>query len=464
VKPTLPNPEQEVLEPPILEEGVTQELNEKAARERTMARLRLLWDQRQFLMRVAWYGLLASTLLAFVVPKRYESTARIMPPDTQSTSGLAMLASLSARLGAMSSLGSFAGDLLGVKSSSALFVGILQSRTVEDRLVEQFDLKKVYRDRRIEDARNDLESNTKISEDRKSGIITLTATDKSPQRAQAMAQAYVKELDRLVAQVSTSAARREREFLENRLRVVKQELDQASVEFSQFASKNTAIDIKEQGKAMVEAAAILQGQLIAAQTELEGLRQIYTDNNVRVRALRARVSELQHRLEDLGGKDINASGDPARDKNELYPSIRKLPLLGVTYFDLYRHTRIAETVYELLTQQYELAKVQEAKEIATVKVLDVPVVPEKRSFPPRLPLIFLGTVLSLAFGMAWLLGSAHWEEIDQKDPGKMLAQEVLASLKPQAFWVSQNGSRLRAFSGRVWRRVGWYKAPGGRQE
>jgi len=458
VKPTLPNSEQEVLERPILEEAVTPELEEKAARERTMARLRLLWDQRQFLLGVVRYALLSSVLIAFLIPKRYESTARIMPPDTQSTSGLAMLASLSGRtgtgaMGAMGGLGSFAGDLLGLKSSSAIFVGILHSRTVEDRLIEQFDLKKVYWDRRIEDARDDLEDHTQISEDRKSAIVTVTVIDKDKQRATAMAKAYVKELDRLVAQVSTSAARRERIFLEGRLKAVKEELDRAAVEFSQFASKNTAIDIKEQGKAMVEAAAILQGQLIATQTELEGLRQIYTDNNVRVRAVRARISELQHRLEDLGGKDINASGDPAGDKNELYPPIRKLPLLGVTYFDLYRQTKIAETVYELLTQQYELAKVQEAKEIPTVKVLDVPVVPEKKSFPPRLLLIALSTSLALGLGMAWVLGAAQWDKTDPQDPRRALVLEVFQAAKAYMAWGSTNGSRLGAASSRLWNRL-----------
>jgi capsule polysaccharide export protein KpsE/RkpR len=390
--------------------------------------------------------LLLATLIAFLIPKRYESTARLMPPDNQSTSPLAMLVGLSART---SGLGTLAGDLLGLKTSSALFVGVLRSRTVEDRLIQQFDLKKVYWARRIEDAREELESHTKISEDRKSGIITITVTDKNPQRVRAMAAAYVEELNRLVAELTTSAAHRERVFLEQRLKVVKQELDQASVEFSQFASKNTAIDIQQQGKAMVEAAATLQGQLIAAQSELEGLKQIYTDNNVRVRALTSRIAELQRQLEKLGGKDAG----PGQQADSLYPSIRKLPLLGVTYYDLYRRTKIAEVVFELLTQQYELAKVQEAKEIPSVKVLDVPVVPEKKSFPPRLLLIFLGTVLSLAFGTAWVVGTTRWNQIDPQDPARVLAGEVLATLQARRLWVSQNGNRLRELSSRLRQRL-----------
>jgi capsule polysaccharide export protein KpsE/RkpR len=305
--------------------------------------------------------------------------------------------------------------------------------------------------------RAELEDHTQISEDRKSGILTITVTDRDPQRATAMAKAYVRELDRLVAEVSTSAARRERIFLEERLKAVKQELDAAAKDFSEFASKNTAIDIQQQGKAMVEAAATLQGQLIAAQTELEGLKQIYTENNVRVRAARARVAELRQSLEKMMGKDTVASGNAGADGDPLYPSIRKLPLLGVPYSDLFRRAKIAEVVFELLTQQYELAKVQEAKEIPTVKVVDEPVVPEKKSFPPRLLIMFLGTSLALAGGVVWVLGHARWAEIDAQDAGKILAQEVFTSLKAHSLWASQNGSRLRGGINKIWGRLGRHK-------
>ena len=105
--------------------------------------------------------------------------------------------------------------------------------------------------------------------------------------------------------MSTSSARRERIFLEGRLQAVNQDLEAAEKEFSQFASKNTAIDIKEQGKAMVEAAATLQGELIAARSELEGLRQLYADSNVRVRSVQARVAELENQLKKVGGEDAS---------------------------------------------------------------------------------------------------------------------------------------------------------------
>jgi uncharacterized protein involved in exopolysaccharide biosynthesis len=401
----------------------------------------LLWARRQLLLQTAVYAMLASSVIALLIPVQYQSVTRLMPPDSESGSELGMLAAAAGRGGiGVGALGGLAGDLLGMKTSGALFVGILGSETVQDRLIEQFQLKKVYgsSNSKIEDTRKALAQRTEISEDRKSGIISIGVTDHDPKRAAAMAQDYVGELDRLVALVSTSSARRERVFLEGRLEKVKADLDTAAKNFSDFASKNTAIDIPAQGKAMVEAAAVLQGQMIAAQAELSGLQQIYTDSNARVRALQARVNELNKKLNEIGGAgtDGNASAG-----NSLYPSIRRLPILGVTYADLYRQTKIQETVYELLTQQYELAKVQEAKEIPTVKVLDPALVPTKKSFPPRTMIVLVSTLLAIAVMTMWIVGRAQWAEVDSSDPRKVFATEVFTTLQARIPRFTRNGSR-----------------------
>jgi len=414
-------------------------------------RLRLLWNERRFLNRAAIAGLLLGTLIAFLLPKRFESTTQLMPPDSQSTSGVAMLAALTAKAGG--GFGGIAGDLLGMKSSGALFIGILRSRTVEDRLVERFELKRVYWTKLEESARRKLEENTAISEDRKSGIINIAVTDGDPKRAAAIAQAYAEELDRLVSQLSTSSAQREREFLETRLKGVQVDLEDAEKKLSQFSSKNGTIDIKEQGRAMVEAAATLEGQLIAVRSELEGLKQIYTENNVRVRATRARVAELQNQLDKIGGKGESSSTVNSGQADSLYPSIRKLPLLGVAFADLYRRTKVQEVVFEVLTQQYELAKVQEAKETPSVKVLDPARVPEKKSFPPRLLIMALCTFFALAAGIVLRLGKAHWHEVDPSDPGKVLAQEIFQAANAHMPWATPNGSRVQAATHRVWTRL-----------
>ena len=406
-----------------------------------LERLQLLWERRHTIFRFAVRGLSIGLLLAFLIPSKYDSVTQLMPPDNES-SGIAMLSALASKGG--EALGGYAGDLLGIKSSGALFIGVLRSRTVEDALVNKFDLRKVYWVRRMADARKELESRTSISEDRKSGIITISVRDHSPQRAQAMAQTYVDQLNLAVATLTTSSARREREFLETRLLTVKHDLDQAARDFSEFASKNTAIDISEQGKAMVEAAARLQGELIAAEAQRQGLEQIYSRNNARVRSVQANIDELQRQLEKLGGSVAKPSD--VDGSKSIYPSIRQLPILGVTYSDLFRRTKIQEAVYETLTKQYELAKVQEAKEIPTVTVLDPPNYPETRTTPHRLVVVAIGILLAMGIGCCWVTLPVLWSELDSTDQRKTLAESCLVGLRRdweavQKHWSTQGGEQ-----------------------
>ena len=383
------------------------------ARRRRIAKLALLWQERQFLLRCALAGIVGSTLLAFLLPIRYTSTTRLMPPD-QVGGGLATTLATLAKSGGSGSgssdLGMMGSELLGMRTTSDLFIGVLGSRTVQDDLINKFNLLKVYGDWHIEQARKDLKRRMSIDGDRKSGIVTIEVSDKDPIRAAAMARECVDQLNQIVVTLNTSSAHKERVFLENRLQQVQQDLEGAEQDFSKFASQNTALDVKEQGRAMLSAAAELEGQLIAAQTQLEGLRQIYTDSNVRVRSLQARIGEYRRQLQKLTGNADSGSGGaagqsaaPADQSGDLYPSIRKLPVLGVTWADLYRRTRVQEVVFETLTKQFEMAKVEEAREVPSIKVLDAADVPDERSFPPRLIVITAGTILITIFGVVWVL-------------------------------------------------------------
>jgi capsule polysaccharide export protein KpsE/RkpR len=425
---------------------------------------RLLWQKRAFLRRTVLLALIVTALLSLLIPKRYESKTRLMPPDQQSGSGLAALAALAGRGGGSGggggmgaalggSLGSMAGDLLGLKTSGALFVDMLQGETIQDDLIKKFNLRKIYWDRYWEDARKDLAKHTDIKEDRKSGVITITVTDRDPHRAQQMAEAYVQALNGLVSQVSTSSARRERMFLEQRLKTVKQNLEAAAQQFSQFASKNGTLDVPSQSKAMVESEANLEGQYIAAQSELEGLQQIYTDSNIRVRSLRARIAGLKQQIEAMSGNKADLTSSDSEIAGGM-PSIRKLPLVGVEWANLYREAKIQETVYELLTQEYEFAKVQEAKEIPTVNVLDAPLVPEKKSFPPRTAIVAVGTLFAFLIASAVIIGGEAWKQNQSAE--KRFFSEIWAQMfsanstsrgKLHEFWNrlgGKNGSTGKA--------------------
>ncbi|MGA9529278.1 MAG: hypothetical protein WBS24_14280 [Terriglobales bacterium] len=469
----------------------------------------LLWACRGTLGKALLAGLLAGMVAALLVRPRYESTAQLMPPDSQSASGMAALAALASK--SSGGMG-MAGDLLGARSSGALFVGILHSRTIQDRIVERFHLKDVYGDRLDEDARRELAENSGASEDRKTGIITLTVSDRERERAREMAAAYVEELNRLSAELSTSAAHRERVFLEERLVSVKRDLDQATRELSEFSSQNATVDVSAQAKALVEGAASLQGEMIAAEAQRQSLETIYTANNVRVRAAQARVNEIRKELERLGGsedtpepqpsqaKTFGVPADPVHTSSPVsgvppsqaplseaplpggptsagqtstgqtspgqtsvpslfsnsysYPSLRQLPLLGAKYADLYRSAKIQEAVFETLTQQYEIAKVQEAKETPSVKILDDASLPERRTFPPRTLMTGMCGLLGLIAASVWLLGERRWRSTDDGNLRKRFVMEVFHDMNSMMPWASPNGSRWQGATHKVWIRMG----------
>jgi capsule polysaccharide export protein KpsE/RkpR len=394
----------------------------------------VLWDRRRALLRVAAVALGLSLIIAFVIPKRYESTARIMPPDN-SNSGTAMLAALAGRsLGGLDGLGSLAASFLGAHGTSALFVDLLRSGTVSGDLIDRFGLQKAYHQRYRVDTAKYLARHTSIADDKKSGVITVTVTDTDPRRARDLAQGYLDELNRLVNRTSTSSAHRERIFIERRLDSVKSDLENAQQALSNFSSTHSTIDIHEQTRAMVDAGAKIEGELVATQGEVDSLRQIYGDSNIRVRSAEARIADLKRVLAKMGGtsEQLSPAGETAESgdsttgtaADELYPPLRQLPRLAVPYADLYRTVKVQEAVFELLTQQYEIARIQEAKDIPAVSVIDSPGIPEKKSFPPRLLLALLLTMFTIGVTAGGMLFEYRWMRVDPTDPRRQLADAI----------------------------------------
>lgn len=363
-----------------------------------------IWQRRRWLAMVTGLGMLLAVGYALSIPNQYTSTAQLMPPDQQALSSTSMLAALSGA-GPTANLG---GGLMSTRTPGETFIGILSSQTAQDDIIDHFDLRRVYHCKFYTDARKILTAKTAIDEDKKSGIINISVTDRDPKLARDVAESYVEELDKLVNSLSTSSARREREFLEQRLKTIKSDLDASSVELSQFSSRNATMNPQSQGQALFESATRLQGELITAQSELSGLKAMYSDDNVRVREARARIDELQSQLRKMGG--IGGKVDGADQKSDqLYPSIRELPILGVTYSDLSRQLAMQEGIYEILTKQYELAKVEEAKEIPTIKVLDEPQVSERKSSPHRSIIILVYILISAFAGIVWIAAVELWK-------------------------------------------------------
>ncbi len=401
-----------------------------------------LWRNRSFILQLTSIGVVFGLALAICIPSRFTATTQLMPPDALGGDGLGMAAIAAGMSDKAGGLGTAAADLLGFKSSGALFVAILKSRTVQDRMVDRFDLQRVYGSRYRVDARTTLADRTDISEDRKSGVIKIDVTDRDRTRAQEMAKTYVDELNRVVASSAMSSAARERAFIQERMAEVKKEMDASAAALAEFSSKNNTIDLKEQAKAMVDAVATVQGQLIAAQSDLKALESIYTADNFRVRSAKAQIAELNRQLNALdGGKQSHAT------LGELeYPTIRQLPTLGVTFEDLYRRNKIADAVYEALVQQYEMSKIQEAKDTPKVQMLDSPERPEIKSFPPRALIVLGSLIIAFVFGCGWVIASEQWHGIEETDSGKQLVIEVVNTIRMQPIWSSRPVLKFRQFS------------------
>jgi capsule polysaccharide export protein KpsE/RkpR len=398
----------------------------------------VLLRHRRFLGRAGAIALLANIVIAFLIPLRYQSTARIMPPET-SASGTALLGALAGRALGGDVLGGIAASLMGGHNTGFLFINLLQSDTVTSHLVDRFHLQSVYHKRYRVDACKALIRRTRIEQDKKSGVITITVTDASPQRARDMVQAYLDELNLMVNRTNTSSAHRERVFIENRLAAVRGELDKAQEALSNFSSTHMTVDLREQTRATVDAAAKLQGELIATKGELTSLREIYGDDNIRLRTAQARAANLKSELAKLGGTSaaLSKSSEDDTDSNYAqetsgdlsYPPLRQLPRLAVPYENLYRNARVQETVFELLTQQYEIAQIQEAKDIPVLSVIDSPGIPDKKSFPPRTLLILVLTIVELLAIAMFILVRFYWRAIDPADPRRKIAAEASDAIK-----------------------------------
>ena len=410
--------------------------------DRWMVRAALLWAKRVLLLRVFVVALAGGICIALLIPKEYKATARIMPPD-QGSSNSSLISLLSSRSSGAGPLGALLGGLFGPRTSTALFINLLESGTVTGHLVERFQLQSVYRKRYRVDAAKRLERNTSISDDKKSGVITITVIDRSPKRARDLAQGYLDELNLLVRQTSNSAARQERIFLEQRLRTATADLEHSQRALSDYSEKNNTVDLKEQTRAMVDAGARVEGELALEQSTLNSVRQVYGDGNIRVREAEARIASLQRVLKRVSGSPSDASAPATAQGQEdtaLYPPLRRLPGLAVPYADLYRTVRVQETIFELLTQQYESARIEEAKDIPAVNVIDPPGIPEKKSFPPRTLFVLLFTFVAIFAAAAGVVFAERWNSLPPNDSRKVLMHDVAATLLQRKAWTESGGA------------------------
>lgn len=382
--------------------------------------LAALWHRRLLLMVLSVSALLLGYFGSWLVPPQYKSMTVLMPLDQQLVTSTSFVSNISIASGGLAStLGG--GGIFNPRTPAMLAIGILESRQLLDAMVQRFDLVNRYKAPSREAARGMLAANSVFDEDRRTGMLDIIVGDRDPNRARDLADGYVVELSNLVNSLSTSSARRERIFLENRLKSVKADLDQSSLALSRFSSRNATFNPAQQAASAADTTTRLQSELIEAQSQLSSLRTTLSDNNVQVRAAQARIGALQGQINRLNGQAGDTAGQISTNG---LPTLRQLPLLGYTYEDLSRKQKTDEALYDSLTRQYELAKVQEAKEIPPIKVLDGAEVAKKRSSPNHTMYALAALLLTLLVAVPWIVGRAFWSTQEPNGPLRVFLRRV----------------------------------------
>jgi uncharacterized protein involved in exopolysaccharide biosynthesis len=351
----------------------------------------IILKHRTLVGKLVGITFILSILLSLLLPKMYVATARILPPR-ENNAGLASLLS-----SADNPLSGLAGSLVNSQTPAALYVGIMKSRSVADGLIRKFKLKELYGAKYVEDVYSELAARSSIEISRKDQLINVSVEDRDPRRAAELANGYVDLLDQINRGLNITQGKRKRVFLEQRLKEVRDDLGKAETNLKAFQEKYHLVSLQEQAKVAIEGAAEIKGQIIAAQTELEVHRQFGTERQNEAVMLKARIEELQKQLDSIEQGEKPQPGDSklsATTKGtNFYLPFEDLPRLGMELARLTREAKIQEKLFELLTSQYEMARIEEAKDIDTIQVIDRAVPPEKKISPKRVRIVLTATIL-----------------------------------------------------------------------
>ena len=320
-----------------------------------------------------------ATVVGLLLPNIYTGTTKILPPQQPQSSTTALLA----QFGALMGVGGAGANLpLAFRNPNDLYVGMLNSRTVADSLITRFELQKAYDEDTMFDTRKKLAKNTVITSGR-DGIITIEFEDRDSKRAAAVANAYVEELYKLTTSLAITEASQRRLFFENQLKQTRDQLSTAEIALRQAIDAKGLAGIDVQSRAILEPSAQLRAQIALREVQLGATRVFATDQHPDINRLRHEIASMKRALAKLEGGD--GKGEPSKTNAAGFENLRR-----------FRDVKFLERLTELLTQQFEAAKIDEAKDISIVQVLDEAVEPERKTSPKR-ALITILTALAAGF-------------------------------------------------------------------
>ncbi len=359
--------------------------------------------KRTILLATALGLAIGAVLFYFVIRPTFTGKAVIMPPQQEQSSASALLG----QFGALASM-TGVGSSLGLKSPNDLYIGILKSETIADRLIKRFNLMQLYHVKLLSDARNDLANRSKFVSG-KDNLISISVEDHDPHRAAAMANAYVSELHNLNDHLAITQASQRRVFFGQQLAQEKDRLADAEVALKQTEESTGAIAPNGQTQTIIRQIADLQAEITSREVQLDALHMSSTEQNPDVVRLGTELDSLRGQLRDLeSGHGKHAPGD-------ISITAANVPQVGLEYIRKERDVRYHQLLYDLLARQYEAARIDEAKAAPVIQVVDPALVPERKSGPHRLLWTLIGGFLAFCFSSAWVLAAHAYHRLENHE-------------------------------------------------
>ena len=385
---------------------------------------------RWLIGKIALAVVLVAVITSLLLPVRYTASTSILPPQQGSSAGAALLA----QLGNLGSVASLAGGSLGLKNPNDLQVAMLKSRTVEDAMLDRFHLIDLYKKKRRSDARKKFESFVDIDNGSKDGLIRISITDRDPRRAADMANGYVEEFRRLTATLAVTEAAQRRLFFEQQLGQAKENLEHAEEELKRTELKTGLIQLDSQARATIELIAGLRAQIATKEVQINSMRSFATGENPDLQLAEQELAGLKTQEEKMGAASESAS-------NALLPK-GNMQEAGFEYIQKLRDVKYFETIFDLLARQYEVAKVDEARQGSIVQVVDRAIVPDHRSSPQRTLIVLGALVFGLLIGTIWAFTAEGFGRLSN-NPAEHSKLETLKRLISSEPAGSSNNSSLK---------------------
>lgn len=358
-------------------------------------------ERRRLVIAITAVFALSALLTSLILPRRYTAIVTLLPP----AQNYSMSAALTSQLGSLGGMAALAGGGLGLKNPNDMYVGMLKSQTVEDGMIQKFNLMHEYNVKRASDARKEFERYATVDGSGKDGLIHISVEDRDPKRAAELANGYVEQYRDLSEHLATTEAGQRRLFFEQQLEKAKNNLAASEEAMKRTEQKTGMLQVDSQARALIESAASLRAQIAAKEVELQSIATFATNENSQYVQTQEELKSLRAQLSKLQGGQMSSEA-------ALIMPTGRVSEAGLEYVRKLRDVKYNETIFDILARQYEIAKLDEAKEGALVQVVDPAYPPDRPSSPRRVLITLAGTGFGLLIGIFVALLSSVFQHLE----------------------------------------------------